>query len=85
MLTGDYSFTKHVMKHSAASGCMNQRHAAYSHAADGDGGTGALGEGGRALCRTGRCSDVVDRHIDLKGRRRQVRKTKQCQHDFNVK
>lgn len=58
------------MKHTAASGL-----AAYSHAADGDCGTGALCEGGRAFCWTGRCSDVVDRHIDLKGRRSQVRET----------
>lgn len=48
--------------------------AAYSHAADGDCGTGALCEGRRALCRTGGCSDVVDRHIDLKGWRWQVKK-----------
>lgn len=43
--------------------------AAYSHAADGDCRTGALCKGGRAFCRAGRCSDVVHRHIDLKGRR----------------
>lgn len=41
--------------------------AAYLHAADGDRGTGALCKGRRAFGWAGRCSDVVHRHVDLKG------------------